>query len=61
MENNHTKNSLFSQVELSELLGTKENAKMLWEIIHDKHKPVDEGTNEKQFLSKFKRGKGRRF
>lgn len=47
--------------QLAELLGSEANAKMLWEIIHVAHKPVEADANEKQFLSKFKRGKGRRF
>lgn len=47
--------------ELSELLGSEGNAKMLWEIIHIAHKPVEAEAAEKQFVSKFKRGKGNRF
>lgn len=52
---------LYSQTELTELLGSEANAKMLWEIFHKVHKPVEGDASEKQFLSKFKRGKGRRF
>lgn len=48
------------QEELTELLGSEANAKMLWEIIHIAHKPV-EAEAEKQFMTKFKRGKGKRF
>lgn len=47
--------------ELAELLGSEANAKMLWEIIHIAHKPVEAEAAEKQFVSKFKRGKGKRF
>lgn len=52
---------LHSQTELAELLGSEANGKMLWEIFHKVHKPVEGEANEKQFMSKFKRGKGRRF
>lgn len=47
--------------QLTELLGGEGNAKMLWEIIHIAHRPVEAENNEKQFMSKFKRGKGKRF
>lgn len=47
--------------QLTELLGNESNAKMLWEIFHVAHKPVEADSNEKHFLSKFKRGKGKRF
>lgn len=50
-----------NEAQLAEMLDSKANAKMLWEIIHVAHKPVEGEANEKQFLSKFRRGKGRRF
>lgn len=48
-------------IQLTDLLGNEANAKMLWEIIHVPHKHVEADASEKQFMSKFKRGKGRRF
>lgn len=51
----------FDVEQLRELFDSESNAKMLWEIIHVAHKPVEADASEKQFLSKFKRGKGRRF
>lgn len=57
----YQKRWLFFQQQLSDLLGSEGNAKMFWEIIHIAHKPVEAESNEKQFMSKFKRGKGRRF
>ncbi|XP_058451178.1 DNA repair endonuclease XPF isoform X2 [Malaya genurostris] len=48
-----------TEEDLVELLGSKMQAKMLWEILHVAHKPV-QGETEKQFTSKFKRGFGRR-
>ncbi|XP_055603045.1 DNA repair endonuclease XPF [Uranotaenia lowii] len=49
-----------SQEELNELLGNQMQAKMLWEILHVAHKPVQNEAGEKQFASKFKRGLGKR-
>lgn len=49
------------QEELVEILGSEANAKMFWEIIHIAHKPIEGEANEKQFMSKFKRGRGRRY
>lgn len=54
-------NRIHFQEELTELLGSEANAKMFWEIVHIAHKSVEADPNEKQFLSKFKRGKGKRF
>ncbi|XP_062565744.1 DNA repair endonuclease XPF [Armigeres subalbatus] len=49
-----------SENELEELLGGKLQAKMMWEILHVAHKPVQGDAGEKQFTSKFKRGLGKR-
>ncbi|KAL9692207.1 hypothetical protein quinque_000023, partial [Culex quinquefasciatus] len=49
-----------SQEELRELLGTELHAKMLWEILHVAHKPVQGEAAEKPSASKFKRGFGKR-
>ncbi|XP_058821611.1 DNA repair endonuclease XPF [Topomyia yanbarensis] len=49
-----------TEEDLAELLGSHMQAKMLWEILHVVHKPVQGEVNEKQFASKFKRGLGRR-
>lgn len=46
--------------ELEELLGNKMQAKMMWEILHVAHKPIQGYVGEKQFASKFKRGLGKR-
>lgn len=49
-----------TEEELVELLGNKMQAKMMWEILHVAHKPVQGDAGEKQFASKFKRGLGKR-
>lgn len=52
--------NIYLQKQLTELLGSETNAKMLLEIFHGTHKPVKSDGIEKQFLSKYKRCRGGR-
>ncbi|XP_053694518.1 DNA repair endonuclease XPF [Sabethes cyaneus] len=50
-----------SEEELTELLGNQVQAKMMRQILHESHKPVQGEAYEKQFVSKFKRGMNRKY
>lgn len=50
-----------SESELSELLSSQVQAKMLWEILHVAHKPVSSEVTDKQFAPKFKRAFNKQF
>lgn len=47
----------YDSKQLEELLGSENNAKMFWEIVHVAHKPVEAEAKDKQFASKFKKSK----